>query len=70
MTQYLPRPLAAEYLSERTNIRTTPQALADLARSGRGPEFSIMRGRAIYTRAALDAWITTQFERGLRREVA
>lgn len=71
--EYLTRPLAAQHISERTNIPTTPQALADLARLGRGPVFSIMRGRAVYAREAVDAWITEQFERGKRvgqRQVA
>lgn len=64
--QYLTRPLAAQHISERTNIPTTPQALADLARLGRGPAFSIMRGRAVYARDAVDAWIAEQFARGKR----
>lgn len=64
--EILTRVLAAQRISEKTNIPTSPQALADLARLGRGPAFSIMRGRAVYSREDVDEWIASEFKRGKR----
>jgi len=63
---YLTRPAAAAYVAANTGIATTPQALADLARFGRGPSFSIIRGRCVYRRDDIDQWIGRQFAIGRR----
>jgi hypothetical protein len=38
------------------------QGLADLRRTTRGPRFSYINGRAVYTDEDLLAWIREQFE--------
>lgn len=66
--ELLTRPLAAQYITARTTIPTTSQALADLHRRGRGPAFSILRGRAVYTAQNLDAWIAGELARTARSQ--
>jgi len=62
MQRFLTRPLAAERLTAR-GLKTTTQSLADQAHNGGGPKYGIVRGRAIYLEADLDAWLLAQFAR-------
>ncbi len=61
---YLIRARAAQYLRER-GIPATTQSLADLASDGRGPRYGLLNGRAVYTAASLDEWVTIQLARPL-----
>lgn len=70
IVEFLTRPLAAKYVSQKTSIPTSPQALADLHRRGRGPAFSILRGRALYTQENLDSWIASELARTARHRAA
>lgn len=67
--RYRNRESAAQYLKDR-GIDTTPQGLADHAYRGRGPNYAIVNGRAVYTEAALDAWIAEQVAQPVRRRRA
>lgn len=68
--RYLTRQHAAAYITEQTGINTSAQALADQARRGMGPKYGIVSGRAVYTREAIDVWITEQVTRPVRRRSA
>jgi hypothetical protein len=64
--KYLNRRLAAQYLTDQ-GIKTTEQGLADRAHRDDGPDYFIIGGRALYTQATLDAWITAQASRPVIR---
>lgn len=51
---------AAEYLTERSGVRFTPEGLAARATKGTGPSFGILNGRAVYSTEALDEWLRCQ----------
>jgi hypothetical protein len=68
--ELLTRPLAARYITAATSIPTSSQALADLHRRGRGPKFSILRGRAVYTKQGLEEWLAAELARTARERVA
>ncbi len=59
------RSSAATYLNDEKGVPTTAVGLANLASRGRGPNYSIVNGRALYTEADLDAWIAEQSARPL-----
>lgn len=65
MDKFLDRRAAAEYLAAR-GVRTTAQSLATLASKGRGPAYSIINAKALYTASGLDAWVTAQASRDAR----
>ena len=52
---FLDRPEAAEYLTER-GLRTTKTTLQKYATIGGGPPYQRFGHRAVYTRSNLDAW--------------
>jgi hypothetical protein len=64
--QYLTRPRAAEHLTS-CGAETTAQGLADRASKGTGPRYSIINGRALYTKADLDTWLAEQAARPVVR---
>lgn len=66
MPRYRTRRLAAEYLTAQ-GVKKTEQGLADDASRGKGPKYGIVNGRAVYTDADLDAWITEQLARPITR---
>jgi len=66
MNQYLVRRRAAAYLAEK-GIPTTAQALADQASRGKGPHYSLVRNRAVYTAEDLDSWLAEQIARPVNR---
>lgn len=57
---------AAAYLNEQGAL-IKGDGLKDHASRGTGPAYSIVNGRAVYTEAALDAWIAEQMARPVRR---
>jgi hypothetical protein len=54
------RPSAAQYLTEKTGLKFTPEGLAALATRRTGPEFALLAGRAVYETQALDEWVERQ----------
>jgi len=63
---FLTRRLAAEHVTSQ-GVKTTEQGLADKASRGGGPKYSIINGRAVYTKTDLDAWIAEQAARPVVR---
>jgi hypothetical protein len=62
--QYMLRGPAAEYISGKfQGLKMTATALANLASKGKGPEYGILNGRAVYTREGCDKWIAEQVAR-------
>jgi hypothetical protein len=61
--EYLPRPVAAAYLSERLGRRVTAGAMKQWAIRGRGPPFTVILGKATYSKADLDRWIAEQMRK-------
>jgi hypothetical protein len=59
-TEFLPRGDAADYLSRKLGVKVTPASLEQRATRGSGPAFRVVLGRAVYSRAALDAWAGAQ----------
>jgi hypothetical protein len=59
---YMDRQRAAEYL-QSLGIQTTASGLENRAWRGGGPRYSIVNGRALYTKADLDAWVAEQVAR-------
>lgn len=57
--QFRIRPDATQYVREK-GVPMGDGGLKDLANRGRGPRYSIINGRAVYTDADLDAWIEQQ----------
>jgi hypothetical protein len=51
---------AAEYLTERSGVLFTETGLCARATAGKGPHYSIINGRAVYTQEALDEWLDAQ----------
>ena len=43
-----------------TGLPVKESTLENLAASGKGPPYRIVNGRAVYTRADLEAWLTEQ----------
>jgi hypothetical protein len=64
--KYLTREVAAAFITAQ-GIATTERALSDLAYRGRGPKFSHVRGRAVYTQEGLMAWIEAEMSRPVQR---
>lgn len=61
--RFLPQhPAATEYV-RANGVPIGDGGLKDLAHRGRGPRYSIINGRAVYTPADLDAWIAEQAAR-------
>lgn len=56
---FLTRHRAAEVLTA-AGIPTSKTTLENLAVTGRGPPYSIVCGRAVYSRAQLAAWIESR----------
>lgn len=54
------RPAATEYLNEVEGVQVAPAGLACMASDGKGPKYSIVNGRAVYTREDLSAWVREQ----------
>jgi hypothetical protein len=65
---FLTRQQAADDLTSMGK-RTTSQGLADMAHNGEGPHYSIVRGRALYRREDVEAWLKAEFECGARKTV-
>lgn len=64
--QVFTRPRAAALITER-GLDMSAQALADLASDGKGPAYSIINGRACYTEASIDAWLSAEAARPVTR---
>ena len=64
--EYLTRQRASEYLTDK-GLPTTAQGLADQASDGKGPKYGLVRGRALYVQADLDAWLAAQISRPVLR---
>jgi len=59
MSKFLHRQGATEFVREQ-GVQAGDTALANLASKGKGPVYSIINGRALYTRENLLKWITEQ----------
>ena len=66
-TTYLTRPDAREYLNAKHGIGLGKTALENLASEGRGPKYSRINGRTLYTREDLDAWVAAEAARPVVR---
>jgi len=60
------RSRAADLITKR-GLDMTAQGLADLASNGKGPAYSIINGRACYTEASIDAWLSAEAARPVTR---
>lgn len=63
--QYLTRTEAAAYVRDH-GLPCAARTLAKLATIGGGPEYQRFGARAVYTPAALDAWIASRMSRRVR----
>ena len=59
--KFLARNKATEFLRER-GIQIANSALGDWASKERGPKYSIVNGRAVYTEQALLEWLQIQID--------
>lgn len=59
MPEYLTRKQAADYCRER-GIPVTAGTLQKKASTGGGPPYQIFGNKALYTRPAMDAWISEE----------
>lgn len=59
MSKFLHRQGATEFMREQ-GVEAGDTALANLASKGKGPVYSIINGRALYTRENLLKWISEQ----------
>jgi hypothetical protein len=57
--RYLDRAEAAKHLSDR-GLSITKNTLQKMATTGAGPAYQRFGNRAVYTVAALDAWVTAK----------
>jgi hypothetical protein len=60
--RFFTREKAAEYVNSQ-GLVVKGKGLKDHATRGTGPEHHIVNGRAVYTREALDKWISEQVAR-------
>jgi hypothetical protein len=66
-TTYLTRTDAREYLNTKHGIGLGRTALDNLASEDRGPKYSRIAGRVLYTREDLDAWVAAEAARPVVR---
>ena len=62
-TTYLTRADARDYLKEKHGIALGRTGLENMAYDGKGPKYSRIAGRVLYTREALDAWVAAEAAR-------
>lgn len=58
--KYLLRDAATQCLNDEEGLKVGPTGLANMASDGKGPRYSIINGRACYTREDLSAWVREQ----------
>lgn len=67
MATYMSRSAARDYLHDEHGVVLGESALENKASSGTGPAFSKINGRALYKRSDLDAWVSAEATKPVKR---